>query len=120
MSWWSKLFSPKPPEPKPPEPKPPEPKPPERREEPRATWLPADKNRFGIPVLDLIAVTGKLISTSTDPQRAAMAVSWKSQFVAPLALAFVPAESLACELRYPADRDLPDGWLFVPSKMEQK
>src|SRR5262245_42677329 len=125
MSWWSKLFSPRQPEPKQPEPKQPEPeqpepKQPERPEEPRATWVPADQNRFGVPVLDLIAVTGKLLSVSTDPKRAAMAVSWTSTLVAPLALEFASAESLPCELRYPAERDLPDGWLFAPSKMEQK
>ncbi|HEY6177935.1 MAG TPA: ankyrin repeat domain-containing protein [Kofleriaceae bacterium] len=114
MSWWSKLFSRKASEPSEP------PEPPGRREEPRAKWLPADQNRFGVPVLDLIAVTGKLISTSTDPQRAAMAVSWTSKFVADLAPEFASAESLACELRYPAERDLPDGWLFAPSQMEQK
>lgn len=37
-----------------------------------------------------------------------------------LELELTCAESLACELRYPAERDLPDGWLYVPSEMEQK
>jgi hypothetical protein len=71
-------------------------------------------------VLDLISITGKLISTSKDPEQAAMSTSWNVTLVADLALDIPTAESLACGLRYTADPDLPDGWLFIPSKMEQK
>lgn len=109
MSWWSKILGKKPPE--------------QRegpREPPRAVWVPADQSRHRVPVLDLFAVTGKLLSTTTDPGNAATAISWASRFVADLELELPSAESLACELRYLAERDLPDGWLYVPSEMEQK
>jgi hypothetical protein len=108
MSWWSRLSGGK---------QQPEP---ERREGPRAQWVPADQNRFGIPVLDLIAVTGSLLSASKDPKNAATAMSWPSRLVADLDLPMTSAVSLPCELRYPAERDLPEGWLYVPSKMEEK
>ena len=115
MSWWSKIFGSKPAETRPPASKPPE-----RPEGPRAAWLPADKNRFGVPIIDLISVTGKMLSASSNPQSAATAMSWASKPVADLELACEPVESLPCELRYPAARDLPDGWLFQPAKMEEK
>ncbi|HEX8107597.1 MAG TPA: ankyrin repeat domain-containing protein, partial [Kofleriaceae bacterium] len=105
MSWWSKIFGKEPPKP---------------REAPRAVWVPADQNRHGVPVLDLFAVTGQLLSTTSDPKNAATAISWASKLVADLELTLTPAESLACELRYPAEHDLPDGWLYVPSQMEEK
>jgi len=107
MSWWSKLFGAKPAAV-------------ERPPGPRASWLPADKNRFGVPVLDLFSVTGNLVSTARDPQEAALSVSWNAKLVADLALDVANPESRACDLRYTADPDLPDGWLFTPSVMEQK
>ena len=33
---------------------------------------------------------------------------------------FEPSQSFECDLRYPADSDLPDGWLFTPTNMDQK
>lgn len=109
MSWWAKIFK--------------KPRPEHRGEQPRAlraVWVPAADNRFGVPVLDLLAVTGQLISTSSDPRSAATAMSWSSKLVADLELALTSADSLACELRYRAQRDLPDGWLYVPLQMEDK
>jgi len=106
MSWWSKLFGAKPPA---------KPAP-----GPRASWLAADKNRFGVPVLDLFSVTGSLISTTRDPKTAALSMSWNAKLVVDLVLDAATAESLACELGYAAEPDLPDGWLFTPSAMEQK
>ena len=125
MSWWSKLLGQKPPAETLPAKLPPVEtlpvKPPAAREAgPRAQWIPADKNRFGVPVLDLISITGSLLSTSTDPQRAAMAVSWRSTFVAELAIDVAVKQSVPCQLRYAVDRDLPDGFLFAPDAMEQK
>jgi len=126
MSWWSKLFGQKPPPETPPVEQPPVETPPvdapavTRESELRASWIPADKNRFGIPVLDLISITGKLLSTSADPQRAAMAVSWRSTFVAELVLDVAVKQSVPCQLRYAVDHDLPDGFLFAPTAMEQK
>ncbi len=95
-------------------------KPVDEAQGPRAQWLPAEKNRFGVPVLDLIAVTGGLLSTSQDPKAAERSVSWQSTLVEDLALAFVCQTALACELRYVAEVDLPAGWLYVPPAMEQK
>jgi hypothetical protein len=126
MSWWSKLFGQKTPAETPPVEQPPieslpvEPPAVARESELRASWIPADKNRFGIPVLDLISITGKLLSTSADPQRAAMAVSWRSTFVAELVLHVPVKRSMPCQLRYAVDHDLPDGFLFAPTAMEQK
>ncbi|HEX4422906.1 MAG TPA: ankyrin repeat domain-containing protein [Kofleriaceae bacterium] len=136
MSWWSKLLGRNPPaeaspveQPpaeaalveQPPSKPPPVEQPPAAGESgPRASWIPADKNRFGVPVLDLISIIGNLMSTSSDPQRAAMAVSWRSTFVAELAVDAAVKQSVPCQLRYAVDHDLPDGFLFAPTAMEQK
>src|SRR4051794_20575977 len=104
MSWWSKLTGKKQPP----------------ADKPKAAWVPADKNRFGVPVLDLFAVTGSVMSASGDPERAAMACSWSGKLVADLTLTAPDKSPVACALRYRADRDLPDGWLFTPREMEQK
>jgi len=47
-------------------------------------------------------------------------MSWSAKLVVDLALDAAPTASRVCELRYTADPDLPDGWLFTPSAMEQK
>jgi hypothetical protein len=49
-----------------------------------------------------------------------MAASWSRKLVADLALACAADRTLTCELRYPADPELADGWLYVPSALEQK
>ena len=116
MSWWSKLFGQKPPVETPAV----EPPPVAREPGPRASWIPADKNRFGMPVLDLISITGNLLSTSADPKRAAMAVSWNSTLVAELAIDVAIKQTVPCQLRYAIDHDMPDGFLFAPAAMEQK
>jgi hypothetical protein len=86
----------------------------------RASWIAADANPFGVPVLDLISITGGMISTSTDPLQAEMSMSWSSKLVKELPTAFVARRTIACELHFPTDGDVPDGWLFTPSKMEEK
>lgn len=86
----------------------------------RAVWIAAERNRFGVPVLDLLSITGELISTTTDPDVAARAVAWDGKLVADLPLAFTCRDSLACDLAYTTERDLPDGWLYTPEAMEQK
>jgi hypothetical protein len=105
MGWWSRFFGRKPPE---------------RAPGPTASWLPADGNPFGVPVLDLISITGNLVSTTRNPAEAAMAISWSNRLVADLALDCAVAESLTCVLRHPAAPDLADGWLYLPPAMEQK
>ncbi|HET9622562.1 MAG TPA: ankyrin repeat domain-containing protein [Kofleriaceae bacterium] len=117
MSWWSKLFGAKRAQPSP-----------DARASsakptpsgPTASWIPADRNPFGVPVLDLISITGNVISTSRSKDEAAMAVSWSGKLVADLALACRADRSLPCALRYPADPTLGDGWLYVPPAMEHK
>lgn len=86
----------------------------------RAKWLAATETSFGVPALDLISVTGGMISTSQNIDAATMAMSWGRKTVADLPREFHAAESLDCELRYPTDDDLPDGFLYLPQAMEQK
>jgi hypothetical protein len=85
-----------------------------------AKWLPADALPFGVPVLDLIRVTGEITSFSKDPKEAQMSLSWDAKTVDNLRTIGEPRERFSCDLRYQADEDLPDGWLFTPSQMEQK
>jgi len=86
----------------------------------RAVWLPAEATPFGVPVLDIARVTGGLISTSRSPAEATMALSWDGKVVSALQVSFEPVATLTCELRYPVDEDFQEGWLFTPSKMEEK
>jgi hypothetical protein len=87
----------------------------------RAEWIPAHENRFGVPILDLIRVTSQITAWSGNPRAAEMALSWDdSTSVHDVSLDCPAAESVACELRYDADPGLTDGWLFVPTTMEQK
>ena len=86
----------------------------------KAKWIPAAESPFGVPVLDLISVTGELISTSQDPNAASMAISWGSKTVADLSRVYSAAESIETDLRYPIDGELSDGFLYLPREMEQK
>jgi hypothetical protein len=85
-----------------------------------AKWLAPDATPFGVPVLDLISVTGGTISTSKSAKEAEMSISWDRKTVDDLGTNVDPIETIACDLRYLADDDLPEGWLFTPSQMEQK
>jgi hypothetical protein len=91
-----------------------------RPREGRAVWIPADANRFGVPILDLLRVTGPMTAWSENPEAAAMSVSWPDKMVSEVPTAFAPSKSFPCDLRYAADPDLRDGWLFTPSVMDQK
>ena len=90
----------------------------------RPVWLAAEDNPFGFPVLDLAPAVGGLISTSTDPEVAARAVSWSGgigeELFGPMSATRSPGSIIECELRYSADRPLPDGLLFCPTAMEEK
>ena len=85
-----------------------------------ARWLAADNNRFGIPVLDLHAVLGGLLSTTRDPANAERAVSWGSKTGANLTVPTHFSMAVDCDLHLPAAADLPDGLLYVPAAMEDK
>jgi hypothetical protein len=90
-------------------------------EQPRAKWLPASATPFGVPVLDLISVTGTYLSATRDPEQAQRAVSWRTSIGDELdATVLQSAPELACSLRYPIDPLASDGLLFCPSEMEHK
>ena len=118
MSWWRKLWTrgAAPDDATRPAPPPARAAPP-----PAAVWLGAGETQFGVPVLDLIAVTGKLMATSSDPARATRAVSWPRSVGDDLdAGPLGAAAGVTCELRYPTAAVLPDGLLFTPRAMEHK
>lgn len=87
---------------------------------PRPQWIPADQNRFGVPVLDLSPITLGVIATSRDPANATRAIGWGNGVGEPLWNEVELPVIHRCELRYPADNPLPDGLLFAPSAMEEK
>lgn len=110
MSWWKKLFgAPADPDPSP-------------AAGPRAKWLPADDpgNPFGVPLLDLMMLQGYL-ATSQNPDAATKSVSWGGSTGAELDPGPVlDLPPVACELRYPAALELPDGLLYAPPSMDEK
>ena len=84
-------------------------------------WVDADRNAWGVPVIDVRPLTQTVMSTTTDKQCAANAVSYRGDdgtgFIGeePLVTRVVPVE-----LSYPIDRCLADGVLFTPEMMEHK
>jgi hypothetical protein len=80
----------------------------------RAVWIPADKNRLGVPILDLIRVTGPMISTSRSAQAAVISASWSAKMVSEVPVEFAPSKSFPCDLRYASDPDLQNGWSSEP------
>jgi hypothetical protein len=88
---------------------------------PAINWLEATGNPWGVRVLDVRPITLTMLSTSSDPQCASNAISFGrddgTSFVGlePPANRFVETN-----LRYPIDRILADGVLFVPREMEHK
>jgi ankyrin repeat protein len=90
-------------------------------EQPKPKWLPASATPFGVPVLDLISVTGTYLSATRDPEQARRAVSWRTSVGDELdATVLESAPELPCSLRYPIDPLATDGLLFCPSEMEHK
>jgi hypothetical protein len=89
--------------------------------DPRVPWLEAADNPWGVRVLDVRPITLTRLSTSTDPNCAANAVSFGQDD----GRSFVGqppkvARSIKANLRFPIDRILADGVLFVPRGMEHK
>ena len=126
MSWWSRLKiwfggdtaapeaaddAPVSPPVSPPAPQP---------EPPGVSWLAADQNRFGVPVIDLTPITQNMLSTTRNPQATAKAVSWNRSIGEELSGEITVAKEHPCTLRYPAETILPDGLLYLPQKMEDK
>jgi hypothetical protein len=89
--------------------------------EQQAQWVDPSETMFEVPVLNLVAITGGIISTTTDPAQAARAISWGNSVGDELdATPLQDLEEIACDLSYPAHPLLPDGLLFAPGCMEEK
>jgi hypothetical protein len=87
-----------------------------------ARWLPVGHphNPFDVEILDLMALQ-QVVSTTTVREHAERSVSWGAstgEELDPSALLTEPP--LACALRYPAAKDLPDGLLYEPLSMDFK
>lgn len=88
---------------------------------PEISWLAADDNPWGVPVLDVRPVTLGMLSTSADPQMASNAVSYGGEDGRAFAEQGPPVErSIDAALTFAIDRVLADGVLFTPSAMEDK
>lgn len=88
---------------------------------PEVSWVPADRNPWKVPVLDVRPVTQGMISTSRNPEAARNAVSYQRDD----GRGFLDQEpvvprSVDSPLRYRRDRLLADGVLFTPTTMEHK
>ncbi|MBZ5542608.1 MAG: ankyrin repeat domain-containing protein [Acidobacteriia bacterium] len=84
-------------------------------------WVEAADNPWGVRVLDVRPVTLTMLSTSKDPQCAANAISFGQDD----GTSFIGKEppvtrSVEANLRFPIDRLLAEGVLFIPSQMEHK
>ena len=89
--------------------------------QPAVCWVAAADNPWGVPVLDVRPVTLQMLALSADPKCAQNAMSFGqddgTSFIGiePAGLVSIPVG-----LRFPIDRILADGALFVPSQMEHK
>ena len=88
---------------------------------PKIRWLADDDNPFGVPVLDLRPYALGFVSTSSDPQMAANAMSYRSDDGAAFVAQAPPSSrTVDCALRFRIDRVLLEGTLFQPAVMEDK
>jgi hypothetical protein len=88
---------------------------------PEIPWIEAAETPWGVPVLDVRAVTQNMISTSADPQSAANAISFGRDDGSAFA-ADEPASPrvIGALIQYRVNTPLPDGALFRPREMEHK
>jgi hypothetical protein len=88
---------------------------------PEIPWIEAAETPWGVPVLDVRAVTQHMISTSADPQCAANAISFDRDDGSAFA-ADEPASPRLIGARIPfrVEAPLADGALFRPQVMEHK
>lgn len=88
---------------------------------PEVGWLEASENPWGIRILDVRPVTQHLISSSSDPQCAANALSYGLDSGAGFICDETPIQrSITTSLPYRHDEDFWGGALFRPSVMEHK
>lgn len=88
---------------------------------PDISWVEAADNPWGVRVLDVRPLTLTMLSASSDPQCAANVVSFEQDD----GIGFIGkgppvTRSVEANLRFPIDRLLADGVLFMPREMEQK
>lgn len=88
---------------------------------PEIPWIDAADTPWGVPVLDVRAVTENMISTSADPQCAANAISYGRDDGSAFA-ADEPASArvIGALIPFRVEDTLPDGALFRPGVMEHK
>jgi len=88
---------------------------------PEIPWIEAADTPWGVPVLDVRAVTQHMISTSADPQCAANAISFGGDDGSAFA-ADEPASPrvIGAMMQYRVNAPLADGALFRPREMEHK
>ena len=84
-------------------------------------WLEAAGNSWGVRVLDVRPVTHTMLLLTGNQQMASNAVSWRADD----GTSFIGEEPpvtriVETNLRFPIDRRLADGVLFVPDEMEHK
>jgi len=85
------------------------------------SWIEAPDNTWGVRVLDVRPFTLNMLSTSTDPQCATNAVSFLQDDGTSFIGESPPSGRIAeASLRFPIDRILADGVLFIPREMEHK
>jgi hypothetical protein len=88
---------------------------------PEITWVPADKNPWHVPVLDVRKVTQYAIAASSDPKVAANAVSFGQDDGLSFATCMPETtRTVLANLQYRIDRFLAPGALFVPHVMEDQ
>ncbi|HJU40756.1 MAG TPA: ankyrin repeat domain-containing protein [Tahibacter sp.] len=89
--------------------------------EPGVRWIEAADTPWGVRVLDVRPVTHTMTSTSADPQCATNAVSFGQDDGTGFIGVEPPARrTIDASLRFPVDRMLADGVLFIPREMEHK
>jgi hypothetical protein len=88
---------------------------------PTLKWIEASNNPWGVRLLDVRPVTLTMLSTSADPQCATNAISFGQDDGSSFIGETPPARRITeASLRFPVDRILADGVLFVPREMEHK
>lgn len=88
---------------------------------PEIPWVPADKNPWHVPLLDVRPVTHQMLSTSRDPICAQNAISYGQDDGTGFAKESPEISRVhRVDLHYRVDRVLAPGALFIPSVMEHK
>src|SRR6476620_4209096 len=88
---------------------------------PELRWIASDQNPFGVDIVDIAPVTQHITATSADPTCAVNAISFGADDGSAFSEVAPPdATTVPLDLRYPIDRMLADGPLFLPRSMDHK